>query len=457
KHKIKIEFIKNEKRKFEIPDDVLNKVVEEAQNGKRVLFILNTVRQAQKVYEKIKDKNTSIKVCLLHSRFTYEDRKNKEFEITRQEFKNPKPDYEKEGKILIATQIVEASLDIDADILFTEICPLDALVQRMGRVLRRIGPNFKFESGDDKKKLYKNNQNKTYEVDFSEPNVYVLVFENGLESGDGRVYQKELLKLSIAWLWKKSKKDIKEIDFKENEKKEFFEGEFKENEKKEFFEGEFKEIFSESTQKPSKGKRKKDGDNEILKKIIEEDDWVKSLNIQEFEISEYEKYEIVDLFYKSLPEDGSYLKKFYETLDILSAGYMSDKKTEAEEIFREIHDIQIIPEEKLITKGQTNESKEEKKNLIEDFIKCVKEFDFNNKNFTNFKIKILSKYVVSVPYFNISEKNWVFYKVQENLSDKEKLIKLKRWLSGIFISNEHKYDREKGIIKTGKSEEQSII
>ncbi|MEM4589281.1 MAG: CRISPR-associated helicase Cas3', partial [Thermoplasmata archaeon] len=56
KHKIKIEFIENEKRKFEIPDDVLDKVVEEAQNGKRVLFILNTVKQAQEVYKKIKDK-----------------------------------------------------------------------------------------------------------------------------------------------------------------------------------------------------------------------------------------------------------------------------------------------------------------------------------------------------------------------------------------------------------------
>ncbi|MEO0295619.1 MAG: CRISPR-associated helicase/endonuclease Cas3, partial [candidate division WOR-3 bacterium] len=208
------------------------------------------------------------------------------------------------------------------------------------------------------------------------------------------------------------------------------------------------EIFSECSQKPSKGKRKKDGDKE--------DDWVKNLNIQEFEISEYEKYKIVSLFYKSLPEDGSYLSEFYRTLEVLSAGYMSNKKTEAEEIFREIYDIQIIPEE-LIPEGKLNESKKEKKNFVDEFIKDVKKFDYDKKNFTDFKKEILSRYVISVPYFNISEKNWVFYKVQENLSDKEKLIKLKRWLSRIFISKEHKYDEEKGIIKIGKSEELSII
>lgn len=430
KHKIKIEFIENERRKFEIPDDVLDKVIKKAQSGKRVLFILNTVKQAQEVYEKIKHKNTSIEVFLLHSRFTLEDRKNKEIEIISKKFKNPKPDDEKEGKILVATQVVEASLDIDADILFTEICPLDALVQRMGRVLRRIGPNFKFENGDDKKRLYKDNQNETYKVDLSEPNVYVLIFKDWLESGDGRVYPKELLKLSIAWLWKKSKEDIKNKDFKEDE----------ENKKKEFFEREFKEIFSESPQKPSKGKKKKDGDNEILKKIIEEDDWVKNLNIQEFEISEYEKYKLVSLFYESLPEDGSYLKKFYETLDILSAGYMSDKKTEAERIFREIYDIQIIPENKL-----------------NDFIGEIIGFDYDGKNFTAFKREILSKYVVSVPYFEVGEKDWVFYKIQENIDDQGKLKKLKRWLSGIFVSKRYEYNEELGAKRSDSKESDAMI
>lgn len=408
KHKIKIEFIENKKENFDIPADVLNKVIEQAQSGKRVLFILNTVKQAQEVYEKIKNKIE--KVFLLHSRFTSKDRENKEIEIISKKFKNPKSEEEKEGKILIATQVVEASLDIDADILFTEICPLDALVQRMGRVLRRIGPNFR-----------------TYEVDFSEPDVYILIFKDGLESGDNRVYQKELLKLSIAWLWKKSKKDIKDMDFKEDEKGEFFEGEFK-------------EIFGESPQKPSKGRRKKSGNDEILKKIIKEDDWGRNLNIPEFEISEYEKYKIVSLFYKSLPEDGSYLRKFYETIEVLSAGYMSGKKTEAERIFREIYDIQIIPE-----------------NILNGFIDAVKNFDYNSNNFTVFKKEVLSKYVVSVPYFNVSEEDWIFYKIQGKLTDEKKLVKLKRWLSGIFISKQHKYDKEKGVISVDKSDEVRLI
>ena len=53
-----------------------------------------------------------------------------------EEFKNPTPENEKTPKILVASQIVEASLDIDVDVLFTELAPIDALIQRMGRVAR---------------------------------------------------------------------------------------------------------------------------------------------------------------------------------------------------------------------------------------------------------------------------------------------------------------------------------
>jgi len=59
------------------------------------------------------------------------DRKTKENEIEE------KDGWKNRGLILIATQIVEISLDINFEILFTEIAPVDSLVQRMGRINRR--------------------------------------------------------------------------------------------------------------------------------------------------------------------------------------------------------------------------------------------------------------------------------------------------------------------------------
>jgi CRISPR-associated endonuclease/helicase Cas3 len=68
-------------------------------------------------------------VKLLHSRFIWKDRIEKEQQIQK-DYKHT------EGVIWVTTQLVEASLDIDFDVLFTEIAPADSLIQRMGRVHR---------------------------------------------------------------------------------------------------------------------------------------------------------------------------------------------------------------------------------------------------------------------------------------------------------------------------------
>ncbi|WP_367883762.1 CRISPR-associated helicase Cas3' [Thermococcus peptonophilus] len=101
--------------------------VDEIAGGERgkVLVVANTVTRARELYTELKGKRED--VYLFHSRFTNED-KRKKMELVESI----------ESGILVATQVVEVSLDIDYDVLYTEVAPpLDALVQRFGRVNRR--------------------------------------------------------------------------------------------------------------------------------------------------------------------------------------------------------------------------------------------------------------------------------------------------------------------------------
>lgn len=103
----------------------INKIEEEALKSK-VLVIVNTVNKAQEVYTNLKVDNK----WLLHSLYTREHRS-----ILEQEILNFSKFSESKG-VWVTTQIVEASLDIDFDILHTEMCTIDSLFQRMGRILR---------------------------------------------------------------------------------------------------------------------------------------------------------------------------------------------------------------------------------------------------------------------------------------------------------------------------------
>lgn len=107
-------------------EDALDEIVSFAEKGKSVLVILNTVKKAQEIYKALKGRG-NYKLHLLHSRFIFKDRWEKENKL----------ESSGKGSILISTQIVEVSLDISYDVLFTQIAPIDALVQRLGRVNRR--------------------------------------------------------------------------------------------------------------------------------------------------------------------------------------------------------------------------------------------------------------------------------------------------------------------------------
>lgn len=97
--------------------------IRKAARTKSVLVVVNQVSRAIKLFELLRDLGDSRR--LLHSRFTYEDRFRAEGGI------NPAP-----GRVLIATQAVEVSLDLDYETCFSELAPLESLLQRFGRCNR---------------------------------------------------------------------------------------------------------------------------------------------------------------------------------------------------------------------------------------------------------------------------------------------------------------------------------
>lgn len=148
---------------YEDSDFDLEKIAAAGAHGK-VLVICNTVRKACRVYGAIREQG---KVQLLHSRFKQGHRRLLEQDIMAFSTGG-------ETGIWVTTQIVEASLDIDFDVLFTEMCPADSLLQRLGRCWR--------------KRRYAR----------ADPNVFVYDTKNGV--GQDRVYDPDIYQRSVALL-----------------------------------------------------------------------------------------------------------------------------------------------------------------------------------------------------------------------------------------------------------------
>ncbi len=105
-----------------------------ARNGGAALWICNTVDSAQKQYRRfIELTQKDFPIGLLHSRFPFWRREEIEAEWMERLGKNGKT---RCGSILVSTQIVEQSVDLDADLMITELAPTDMLLQRIGRLWR---------------------------------------------------------------------------------------------------------------------------------------------------------------------------------------------------------------------------------------------------------------------------------------------------------------------------------
>ena len=159
-----------------IRDDFRIEEIAEKAKDKKILIICNTVSRAQCIYEKLKEEG--VEPGLLHSRFIREHR-----EILERKIMAFSADDTETG-VWVTTQIVEASLDIDFDILYTEMCTADSLLQRMGRC------------------------NRAGKKDISTPNI--IIYDNA--SGRGTVYDRDIYDRSGKLLQEKDGELFSEAD-----------------------------------------------------------------------------------------------------------------------------------------------------------------------------------------------------------------------------------------------------
>ncbi len=100
--------------------------------------IVNTVRRAQQVAADLRRAFPGAEVILNHAQFAMPDRLRKEERLKQKLGKHSTP-AERNGYLVVGTQVLEQSLDIDFDVLVTDLCPMDLLLQRLGRLHRHPG------------------------------------------------------------------------------------------------------------------------------------------------------------------------------------------------------------------------------------------------------------------------------------------------------------------------------
>lgn len=139
--------------------EVIDRIVSLSKKHRGVLVIANTVKMAKRIKSCLQERQ--MPAHLLHSMFTYEDR----------EFKEQFGILKCQNGIWITTQIAEVSLNIDFDVMVTEISSIDSQIQRWGRVWRN---------------------NNRPEYSSADPNVYVAT----VPSDNGGIYDKDLVSLT---------------------------------------------------------------------------------------------------------------------------------------------------------------------------------------------------------------------------------------------------------------------
>ncbi len=120
-------------------EDVLELIHNIVAQGRCVCWIRNTVKAARQSHQRLAQCEWSKPghLHLFHSRFTMLDRQRIEMDIVAR-FGKKSGKRVRQGQILIATQVVEQSLDLDFDVLISDLAPIDLIVQRAGRLCRHV-------------------------------------------------------------------------------------------------------------------------------------------------------------------------------------------------------------------------------------------------------------------------------------------------------------------------------
>lgn len=116
--------------KGNVSSEVIDEIKKNYSQNLNQFIILNTVKRAQQFYSAIKREIDTKSVYLIHSQFTYADRMKRESELINV-LKKERP------LIVVSTQVIEISLDISCDVMYTERAPIDSLGQRGGRLNRK--------------------------------------------------------------------------------------------------------------------------------------------------------------------------------------------------------------------------------------------------------------------------------------------------------------------------------
>lgn len=131
------DFSETEDKQIEVirlDEEELPDIISDLLNDGGVLgIIVNTVKRAQELGRKCKSRFGNDAVEILHSSFIATDRVDKESNLVKMIGKDG---VRPEKKIIIGTQVIEQSLDIDFDVMITDLCPVDLLLQRVGRLHR---------------------------------------------------------------------------------------------------------------------------------------------------------------------------------------------------------------------------------------------------------------------------------------------------------------------------------
>jgi CRISPR-associated endonuclease/helicase Cas3 len=177
-----------EVREFTIQENI-TEIKEAITEKRKVLIVVNTVDQAIALYQNLKElgKKAGKKCICFHSRFIQKDRNVKEQEILNAEKENKEI-------LLIATQVVEVSLDIDFDILFTENAPIDAIIQRAGRI------NRKRNSDKDSKVIVHQHSDVTQKFVYTEEDILENTFQALAARNGSKITEADFLKL-VDWVY----------------------------------------------------------------------------------------------------------------------------------------------------------------------------------------------------------------------------------------------------------------